>query len=59
MLVVMGAVQEVQVSIMDIVSVAVMLNLRMTALGTMLVRMRGMNVVLRHVSFLQKGFHLL
>jgi hypothetical protein len=58
MLVVMGAVEEVQVSIMKIVGVAVVLNLRMTALGTVLVRMSGMNVVSRHVSVSPKRIDL-
>jgi hypothetical protein len=40
MLVVMIVMEEVKVSIMEIVGVAVMLNLRMTALGTVLVGMR-------------------
>jgi len=39
MLVVMGAVEEVEVSIMKIVGVAVVLNLCMTALGIVLVGM--------------------
>ena len=39
-LVVMVVMEEVKVSIMDIVGVAIMLNLRMTALRTVLVRMR-------------------
>lgn len=39
MLVVMAAMEEVEMSIMKKVGVAVVLNLRMTALGTVLVRM--------------------
>ena len=39
MFVVMAAVKEVQVSIMEIIGVAVVLNLRVAALRTMLVGM--------------------
>ena len=54
-LVVMVVVEEVKVSVMEIVGVAIMLNLRMTALGTVLVSMRRMNVMFRHICFSRRS----